>query len=928
MTIYRTQSSRSPRLNSIFKNQGNLKIKLLNFSSRQISKKSYRLSLRVKLILTAIAMGTIPVSVIGSIFYKIAENSLIEQISQAQLTGTQLIAQKFDLFLEARRREAAILASDRIFTDPNLRQRVTLNQKKAALNTFKEKTGFYDSIIYFDLQGNPLFQTSSGQPIKNNKRDGQYFQQVISNKQITINELEPSSETSGLEYAVPVTDAWSNQVIGIICLRIPQEKIAGLFATPIIEEKEWHSINSQGLFAASTVENLVNQSLIDYYPQLKQLHATRQTATIVTANPLQKERQQLVSYAPLKLKNTNPQLNLGTAIVTDTKVAFASLKSLRWFFWGGTIVTSLVVSAIAAHLTNRLIHPLRQLNNAVSRLSQGQLNTRVSLGRKDELGLLGARINFMAEQLKNQIERQRQTIKNAELISKMAQAHSFRELQLPFNLFLTEIRARIKSDRLIFFQFDDQGQSPSLTMSNQTANKNWLGTVVAESVRQKFPRTLGMEFEDLCFAQNYVDKYQRGRIQAIADIYQADLSKYHLRQLENFRVRASLILPVIVEGQTGDELIGLLIAHQCAHSRVWQQSDIDYLQQIACQLGIVLRGYLFVKQERQQQANLEDDITKLCGSLICIGDGDLTVNATAENSVINDVADLFNTMVKNMIESVTQIKTSAGQIEGDITFNQQNIAQLKEALDQQAHRLVLVFTFVEQIVNTLQEVTKTATATSQVVDSTIERVKSEQINFHKVVADVTQLQTVVDATIHKIKHLETSSQEMGRVISLMGQINLRNSLLVSKIQQKSPLQSDSELVIKKEQELVQQSMTATKELEKISQSMENQIQEMLRDIELNSVKLLKDDHLEAAEPNLQQIITSIQNAKHLILSAIDKTNTQVQTAQKITELKLHINDNSELIAHLNERSLHSLQQTATVTQNLHQAVAHFQLKET
>jgi methyl-accepting chemotaxis protein len=920
MTIYRNRSSKSKQLAPI-KNQANSRGKLVQFPSQPVVQKNHRFSLRLKIILIAIAISIVPLSVIGTIVYRISGNLLVEQISEAQLTRTQFLAQQFDLFLEARRREAATMASDRIFTDPNLRSQVTLNQKKAALNTFQEKIGFYENIVYFDLQGKPLFQTKSERTIKDNYRDRPFFQQAISNKQITLEVIHLSSETLELEYAAPVKDAWSNQVIGIICFRIPQTEIDTLFATSLINREEWHSINRDGLFIASGVENFVNQSPADYYPQLEKLHRAGQMVTTILPHPQQNERQ-LVTYVPIRLAGIDSRINLGTAIITNTNTAFVELQSLRWLLWGGTIASCLMVAAIAAYLAKGLIRPLGQLSNAIYRLSQGQLDTRIPITRQDELGWLGTQINSMAEQFNIQVARQQQAAKNAELISKMAQARSFRELQLPFNLFLGEVRAILKSDRLIFLQFDREELGEGISKSNQI-KENWSGTVIAESVGQGYPRTLGVEFDDLGFAQDYVDKYQRGRIQAITDIYQVNLTKYHLQQLENFGIRASLILPTIVEGQTEDKLIGLLIAHQCSNSRVWQESEVDYLQQIAYQLGMILRGYLFVKEERQQQEILHTDLVQLGEKFKAISTGDLTVNATASHGAVEDVAKLFNTTVRNLTEMIAQIKNATGQIEGQTTVHQESVTQLKDTFHQQANYLVLAFNFIEQIINALQEVMETTTAISQVLDSTIVQIETEQINIRTATSKTIRLQEVVDTAHHRIKPLETSAQDLERVLALMGQINLRHSLLTSKRQKLSS--PNSETAIQKEQELVQQSITATKELQKISHNMAHQIAAIARDLELNRAEITSKTPLRSINSSLSQILSTIQNARYLTITILNDSNTQIKTAQKINQLKLKLDANSELMTALSDRSLQSLQQTALAAQNLQQALAHFQL---
>ncbi|MBW4622994.1 MAG: GAF domain-containing protein [Cyanosarcina radialis HA8281-LM2] len=131
-----------------------------------------------------------------------------------------------------------------------------------------------------------------------------------------------------------------------------------------------------------------------------------------------------------------------------------------------------------------------------------------------------------------------------------------------------EVRKTIAADRTIVYAFDE----------------NWYGTVIAESVVTGFPKTLRANIKDPCFAQGYLEQYQAGRIQAVDDVHRANLSQCHLEQLADFGVKANLVAPILSEGN----LFGLLIAHQCARPRQWQQSEIDLFAQLATQVGFAL----------------------------------------------------------------------------------------------------------------------------------------------------------------------------------------------------------------------------------------------------------------------------------------------------------------------------------------------------
>ena len=878
--------------------------------------KTRGLTLRAKAMLVAIAIGVVPVTVVGTIAHNIAKNAVTKQISQAQLDRTKFLARSFDLFLEERVREAEVLASEQIFTNPNINRIATTNQKKAALDAFQDRIGYYDSIVYLDLAGNPLFQSRSNRPLRTNYSDSQYFQKAIATRQTTMNGPGLSDLTAQLrvEFAVPVKHAWTDRVIGVMRFRIPGEQMNPLFTSYVANNEQWHLIDSEGVFFASSLPNFLNQPVVRYYPQLARLHEDRETDIKIYDHPRLENEKQLISYAPGGMRGIN-NTNLGAVLAIDTDTALAPLDRLWWTFFGGTLTTALVVGAIAAYLANRITRPLAQLDKAVNRLSLGQLDTRVPVSQTDEISMLGAKINQMAEHLHHLVKRQKDVSKTSELMSNIAQAASLRELQPPLNRFLTEIRVAIKADRLIFYQFNEQ----------------WQGAVIAESVGQGWPRTIGVEFNDPSFAQDHLSNYQRGRIQAISDIYEANLSASYIQQLEPYDVIANLVIPVIADRlpeKQSEKLIGLLIAHQCSESRVWQQPEVEKLQQTSYQLSTILRGYISLQREYKSRIALQGDIKQLLDQIKHLADGDLTVTATTDNEALKDIAELFNTITNNLRLAMVQIQVNASQIDHNLTEDQKNQAQLKEELDEQAHRLIIAFSFVEQITNSIQEVAESVGIASQTVNLATVKVESGQANLNMAIENITQLQEVVKNTTEKIKQIETSSQEMSRVIALVGQLNLRGSILNGKLEERLSGGEELASIVKEEKGSIQQSIAATKELVKISDTIKNNLIEVLRDLEVGTAKILGGDRLAAeANKNLEQVTIATQDTQKLLQSIANTSNAQIHSGQQVADLRHSIDRSIERTTSISDRTETSLDDTAHKISNLQKTADSFKIEK-
>ena len=112
--------------------------------------------------------------------------------------------------------------------------------------------------------------------------------------------------------------------------------------------------------------------------------------------------------------------------------------------------------------------------------------------------------------------------------------------------------------------------------------------------------TLGQDILDPCFHEGYLEKYHQGRVGKIADIEQEDIQPCYMEFLQQFGVKANLVVPILQQ----EALWGLLIAHQCAEPRPWTDFETDLLRQLADQIGIALSQAQLLERETQQRREL------------------------------------------------------------------------------------------------------------------------------------------------------------------------------------------------------------------------------------------------------------------------------------------------------------------------------------
>ncbi|HLO51498.1 MAG TPA: PAS domain S-box protein [Kamptonema sp.] len=222
---------------------------------------------------------------------------------------------------------------------------------------------------------------------------------------------------------------------------------------------------------------------------------------------------------------------------------------------------------------------------------------RLLVSRKEELE---QQVLERTAAMEQEMERKRL---NAIAIKRIRQSVNLNEI---LDTTVTEVRQLLQCDRVMVYQF-----SPKMD-----------GTIIAESVAPAWSPLQGIYIQDPCLQENQALQYRLGHKRAIADIYQAGFSDCHLELLESFQIRSKLIVPILIDRHSQVASIneksppflwGLLFANQCSGPRLWQDSELELLDELGVQIAIAIRQASLFEQvqteltKRQQaEANLTE----------------------------------------------------------------------------------------------------------------------------------------------------------------------------------------------------------------------------------------------------------------------------------------------------------------------------------
>jgi two-component system, OmpR family, sensor histidine kinase VicK len=179
----------------------------------------------------------------------------------------------------------------------------------------------------------------------------------------------------------------------------------------------------------------------------------------------------------------------------------------------------------------------------------------------------------------------------AEVTLKIRQSLQLQEI---LQTAVTEVQRILQADRVLIYQ----------VFANGT------GMPIKEAVLPEFKPILGVEFPEEVFPEDYRQLYTRGRVRAIANVHEqnAGLASCLVEFMDEWMVKAKLVVPILQNLDGDDHLWGLLIAHQCRAPRDWTNFEQELMQQLADQMGIAL-------SQAELLENLEEIVTERTAKL-------------------------------------------------------------------------------------------------------------------------------------------------------------------------------------------------------------------------------------------------------------------------------------------------------------------------
>ena len=304
-----------------------------------------------------------------------------------------------------------------------------------------------------------------------------------------------------------------------------------------------------------------------------------------------------------------------------------------------------------------------------------------------------------------------------------------------------------------------------------------------------------------------------------------------------------------------------------------------------------------LRETRETNEKNQNAILRLLDELADLADGDLTTTATVTEDFTGAIADSINYTVDQLRVLVSRINETSAKVSAASQETQQTALHLAEASEHQAQEIAGASAAVNEMAVTIDQVSANASESAGVAERSVSIAKNGAKVVQNTIHGMDTIREQIQDTSKRIKRLGESSQEIGDIVSLINDIADQTNILALNAAIQASMAGDAgrgfAVVADEVQRLAERSATATKQIETLVKTIQNDTNEAVTSMEqttsevVRGARLAQDagvalEEIESVSANLAELIQNISNAARQQASSAGHISNTMNVIQEIT----------------------------------------------
>jgi methyl-accepting chemotaxis protein PixJ len=539
-------------------------------------------------------------------------------------------------------------------------------------------------------------------------------------------------------------------------------------------------------------------------------------------------------------------------------------------------------------------------------------------------------VQQQSEQLAKQVERETNFInliyKTGNRITEQLQQKNLNANSL-VRATTQELRQLLKADRVAIYQF----------------HPDWSGEFVIEDVGGAYARLVGTDAArviDLNLQQTQGGQYSKNEASVVNDIMATDELTFPKVILNEWGVKSYVIAPLF----KGNQLWGLLATYQNSEPRDWEEGEVNFLVQMAKQLGMVLQQAEYLEQiehqsqqiaeaaqrEKADKDALQHKVIQLLSSVRPALQGDLTVRAPVTEDELGTIADAYNNTLQSLRAIVKQMQAASRTVAQTSQDSASSITGLAGQAQQQLQSLEGALAQIQTMVNATQAVGSSAQQVETAVQQANKTVQEGDAAMNRTVDGILTIRETVAETSKRLKRLSESTQKVSRVVNLISNFTTQTQLLALNAAIEATRAGEYGrgfvVVADEVRSLARQSAEATTEIEQLVQEIQEGTSEVSAAMETGIQQVAQGTNLVTdTRQNLNAIVEATAQISQLVQGITEATQVQTEQFQSVTHTMTEVASIANATSQESMEISTSFNELLTMAQNLQASTDRFKV---